>query len=371
MKANILTTMFVLLFLSVFGQEPATSQGKQAYTTLNASLEKLKTMDPTSYSFQSEIDKATKKIQTIKQYEPNFDLGAKEQLLQSFVKKQQEAQAAKEAKSAAANDAASSANDLYNEMEQLFRAPSISDFQEGVDSQLAPDAEYRLKDFQSKMEAFIANGAAEKIKQAKEYDRYIEPKDLSYERNGLEAILKELDEYVKNGSDFEGAMINYYVIKKYEIYWNTLEKVLPEDSQVASNAELARTYSAGLSSVSDIKANMEANKKASLAKVKVPAAVRIDAATETLFRNAFNATGWNEPIYKINLLDTDWHIERNNLTGAIIGRYQTAAITTKNANGDCVLYTFSIIQDYNGSAYQSKARRYGHNVSFISCENAQ
>jgi hypothetical protein len=371
MKNVLFSTLFILLVSIIFGQEPSTSQGKQAYTTLNASLEKLKTLDPTAFSYQTEIDKATKKIQTIKQYEPNFDLSAKEQLLQTYIKAQQEGLAAKEAKRAAADDAASASGDLYTEMEDLFRGPSTADFQSGVDSKLAPNAEEILSDYKQKTDAFIATGAADRIQQAKDYNRYIEPKNISYERVGLEDVLKKMDGYVRSSVEADGALVNYYAIKKYEIYWNALEKAMPDDSEVRSNATLARKYAAGLPSVGEIKSAVEANNKASLASVKVPSAVRKDAGMETQFRNAFNAQGWNETIYKINLMDNDWHIERNSLTGVIIGRYQTAAITTKNANGDCILYTFSIMQEYNGSGYQSTARRYGHNASYMACENAQ
>jgi len=371
MNKIIITGILILLVTIAFGQEPATSQGKQAYTTLNASLEKLKTLDPTAFSYQTEIDKATKKIQTIKQYEPNFDLSAKEQLLQSYIKAQQEGLAAKEAKRAAADDAASASGDLYTEMEELFRGPSISDFQSGVDSKLAPNAEDILSSYNQKTDAFVANGAADRIKQAKEYNRYIEPKNISYERVGLEDVLKKMDGYVRTSVELDGALVNYYTIKKYEIYWSALEKAMPEDSELKSNAAIARKYAIGLPSVGEIKSTVEANKKASLASVKVPSAVRRDAGMETQFRNAFNAQGWNETIYKINLLDTDWHIERNSLTGVIIGRYQTASMTTKNANGDCLLYSFTIMQEYNGSSYQSTAKRYGHLSSYMSCDNAQ
>jgi hypothetical protein len=334
-------------------------------------LEKLKTLDPTAYSYQSELDKATKRIQTIKQYEPNFDLIAKEELLASFVKKQEEALAAKEAKNAAADAAGQNAGDLYNEMEALFRAPSTGDFQQGANSLVAADSEERLADFKKRCADFAATNPSARIAEADQYHRYTEPKDIYYEKNGFDVRIKELDNYMRIALDHSSSLVNYYVIKKYEIYWNTLEIAMPGDQTVKDNAALARKYAQAAPSPEELKKITTANNKASLDRVTVPAAVRRDAATETLFKNAFNATGWNETILKINLLDTDWHIERNSLTGLITGRYQTAAITAKNSNGDCILYTFSILQEYNGSGYQSTAKRYGHNASYMSCDKAQ
>lgn len=71
----------------------------------------------------------------------------------------------------------------------------------------------------------------------------------------------------------------------------------------------------------------------------------------------------------MNLLDTDWHIEKNKLTGAIICRYQSAAIKAKNKAGQCIAYQMSMKQDWDGSGYSATARRYGHNAQMMNCDN--
>lgn len=88
-------------------------------------------------------------------------------------------------------------------------------------------------------------------------------------------------------------------------------------------------------------------------------------------KKVFNAEGWNETIMVINLRDQDWSIVKNEYTGAILGRVQTAAIVAKNKNGDCVLYIFTIMQDYNGSGYQTTAFRRSHDATFMLCENVK
>lgn len=104
-------------------------------------------------------------------------------------------------------------------------------------------------------------------------------------------------------------------------------------------------------------------------KVKLAAAVRKDASVEALFRTAFAAEGWNEEILQVNLLDTDWHVEKNKVTGAIVCRYQSAAIKAKNKAGKCIAYELSMKQDWNGSGFSATPRRYGHNAQDMACDD--
>lgn len=126
-----------------------------------------------------------------------------------------------------------------------------------------------------------------------------------------------------------------------------------------------------MGTVENAKTIAKNNAKARMAKVKIPVAARKDAATEALFKKAFAAEGWNETIMVVNLRDHDWSIVKHENTGAILGRAQTAAIAAKNKNGDCILYIFTIMQDYTGSGYQSTAYRRSHDVAFMACENVK
>ena len=105
----------------------------------------------------------------------------------------------------------------------------------------------------------------------------------------------------------------------------------------------------------------------------MPAAVVKSEAVEAEFREAFAAEGWGETIVKIHILSRDWSVLRNNLTGVILGRIQTAAICAKKKSGECILYEFTIRQDHTGGGYSGTSRRHSHGVieaEFL-CENAK
>lgn len=116
------------------------------------------------------------------------------------------------------------------------------------------------------------------------------------------------------------------------------------------------------------KAAAERSAAEAMAKVKLKPAVRRDAPLEALFKKAFEAEGWNEQVLAINLLDTDWHVTRHQVTGVVQYRYQTAAMKTKNKAGKCLAYEFTMQQDFDGQKFQETGRRSGHNATFMLCE---
>lgn len=189
--------------------------------------------------------------------------------------------------------------------------------------------------------------------------------------DGFNTEIDRLAYTVKNAVDKYGSYDAYYELLYIQSWYDASQKVFSDNQKFKDAYNLISQKINDLGDPKNFESNVNANIKKSLDSVKIPNAVRTDSNMEKLFKDAFTREGWNETILKVNLLDTDWHIERNSITGIILGRYQTAAIVAKNSKGDCILYTFSIKQDYDGSTYKSAAYRYGHNASFMSCENVK
>lgn len=370
--------------------EPTNSSAKQAYGALTKSLEKLKTLDPvkSENAFKTEIGKAQKKLEAIKEKEPGFDLSAQAQQIKEFEEVLAKGQAdkvatkdarAKEVADKQARDAAereareaakeakyaanAEAGKVTNEMEALFVPPTESRYSEVAD----PAAE--LKARATAFDVFLATNPAERVKQAIELLRYIEPRFISEEKTGYDKRLADVSRGITAPVDNNHATVSFHLLREYELFWNALEKTLPDDATVRTNAELTRKALSAMPSLEALKGKAAAYQKESLAKVRLTPAVRKDATMEGLFRKAFAAEGWNEEILVVNLLDTDWHIEKNKLTGAILLRYQSAAIKAKNKAGKCIAYVMSMKQDWDGSGYSATPRRYGHNGQFMACEN--
>jgi len=92
----------------------------------------------------------------------------------------------------------------------------------------------------------------------------------------------------------------------------------------------------------------------------MPVAKKTDAALETRMITAFkNSNDWKSgfidasEVLRISIIDADWFIRRNELTGAILHRYIRAAIAVKTKSGTCAYYSLVTFQeDYVGGKFQ-------------------
>jgi hypothetical protein len=193
-----------------------------------------------------------------------------------------------------------------------------------------------------------------------------------YDYEVKEETYKTLASDLKRAGTEENAKAMYTQLLYQQAYWEAASKC----AAFKRKDDFAKVYQAvtatvnGVGSIDNAVQLAQKGETDRLKTVKMPAARTTNPAMEAEFRKAFEGTGWGENIMKINLLDTDWHIERNELTGVILSRYQTAAIAAKQKTGRCMLYTFSIKQEYNGSGYGS-SRRDSHGSNEISCENVK
>ncbi len=101
-------------------------------------------------------------------------------------------------------------------------------------------------------------------------------------------------------------------------------------------------------------------KKASAKNTQMPKAMKIDKVLENQMIAALkNSNDWksqriNAPeLLKLQIIDSDWYIRRNELTGVILHRYIRAAVAVKTKNGECGFYPIvSFQEDYIGGKFQ-------------------
>ncbi len=91
----------------------------------------------------------------------------------------------------------------------------------------------------------------------------------------------------------------------------------------------------------------------------MPVAKKTDAALEgrmiTAFKNSNHyKTGRFDAseVLRISIVDSDWYIRRNELTGAILHRYIRAAIAVKLKDGNCAYYQVTFQEDYVSGKFQ-------------------
>ncbi|HNR69703.1 MAG TPA: hypothetical protein PKN24_16780 [bacterium] len=122
----------------------------------------------------------------------------------------------------------------------------------------------------------------------------------------------------------------------------------------------------------------ELNDFADGAKIKsaaMPKAALADKKLEAEMIAAFKASQTYQDrvkgqILRVVIIDRDWMIRRNQLTGVILHRYIRAAIAVKNSDGTCTVWqNVTFQQDYVGNQFQ-KTRFDGIGDPFkIPCEN--
>ncbi len=107
----------------------------------------------------------------------------------------------------------------------------------------------------------------------------------------------------------------------------------------------------------------------------MPKAARSDKQLESEMISAFKASQTYKDrvkgeILRVVIIDPDWMIRRNKLTGIILHRYIRAAIAVKNSDGTCTVWqNVTFQQDYVGNNFQ-KTKFDGIGDPFkIPCEN--
>jgi hypothetical protein len=164
---------------------------------------------------------------------------------------------------------------------------------------------------------------------------------------------------------------DYNKMKLINIKWSLLSKAFPE-SEILKDAVKesldALAFEGGKEGVLKI---VDLNKGERATKVKMTPAVTNDPSiiaqiTIALKESSF---GKQRTIIKINVLNSDWSIKRNELTGIISHRYKYFEAALKNSDGSCVLLKVCWYQqDHIGSGYGKGYITQGE-LHEIMCEN--
>jgi hypothetical protein len=187
----------------------------------------------------------------------------------------------------------------------------------------------------------------------------------------LDNYIAKFEDYLKNGSEVQEmyGCLQYLLIR--EAQTDAAKQVYPNNPIFAKGHQKVQAAINRANQDGGIETRAKANAEKILREARVPAAITSNSAIEQEFKNAFAKTGWGETILKINLLNHDWTINRNELTSVIENRIQEAAIVTKNAKGKCIVYMFTIGQDYTGGGTYGSSYRFRHNGYEILCENVK
>ena len=193
-----------------------------------------------------------------------------------------------------------------------------------------------------------------------------------------EADIQEIESRSKGSQSADGAKCYYYELAYYQAFWDGASKLYPDHPEFLKLYQMVSGKMSSLGSIADLEKNAEKNRLKAIADRRLNKALVKDAALEKMFMDAFNkkySEDFKGTAIKVSITTGDWLIERNDLTGIILGRSRQAALVYKGRDNKCYLvYPFSIYQDYVGSSFQAQSTRsvyVTYTGSEMLCENVQ
>ncbi len=191
-----------------------------------------------------------------------------------------------------------------------------------------------------------------------------------------EKELNEIDRRCREQTKPENAEREYYELLFFRDFWNASRKVFPDEPDFNKAYEYAVKLLAGLGSKENVRGLAAKSMENKVRDARLPAAVIKDAVLEKSFIDLFNKSLGEKlgaTANKAVLLQDDWAILRNEISGIVTGRRRGAAIAYKKKDGKCYFFTsFYIEQEYVGGAFgSSKSSNMYYGGNEILCENVK
>ncbi len=228
-----------------------------------------------------------------------------------------------------------------------------------------PKHQEKLQAFNDKITQFLASNPDQA--RIKDWESY-----ANQDATPIPAKVAEFEKSI-NENTAKWGLTTHRELVGMEVYWSAVVKIFPNLPLPSTALQSVKAALGRLGTEAQMLAKFNKNEVEKMKNTKMPTAVTVNPALEAEFKKAFAETGWGESIVKINLLTRDWNTLYHNITGNIIGRAQEAAIAAKQKDGNCILYSFSIVQEYTGAGKYGASKRYSHGViadKFL-CENAK
>jgi hypothetical protein len=184
------------------------------------------------------------------------------------------------------------------------------------------------------------------------------PLDIVPETNAMTAYGSQNLAYQKFGSEFYGPVAYAAALSTLETGEHTIIVKLNCNYQFVAEGKFVIQ---GSDYSGYKKMSKDLNESASGAGTKnavMPKVALSDKGLETEMINAFKSSQTYKDrikgeVLRVVIVDPDWMIRRNELTGIILHRYIRAAIAIKNSDGTCTVWPLvTFQQDYVGDKFQ-------------------
>jgi hypothetical protein len=223
----------------------------------------------------------------------------------------------------------------------------------------------------------------QKLTELLSMDRTLNKEELQASYNQLkrsaqvaEKDLNGIDYRCRQQTNPKNAEVEYYELKYNQAYWNAAQKVFPDELDFKKAYVYAGKLLDGLGSVENVHQLANKTMANKVSNTQLPSPVMKDAALEKSFIEIFNKYHGEKlgaTAIKAVLLNDDWIILRNEVSGIVTGRRRSAAIAYKKKDGKCYYFSsFSIEQEYVGGSFgSSKSSNLIYGGNEILCENVK
>jgi hypothetical protein len=360
-------SMLILLgfALPLHGQSDPNAENSPAkffITSFWKAIEKLKVLSSEQKysSFTSQITSAESNLRNIKMKDAAYNTKPLELELEKYKAELQTQRTGQQTAREDMNEATKLYNEIFDEKSIRFQQATLESQAENINKHKA-----QLLAYDKKVDQFLASNLSSQVIQSNEYRITREAGSV---RDKVALLEKEI-----NTTANEGALNLYRDLIGLEAYWRAAVKIYPQVSVAATALQEVKSAISRVGTEEQVQAKFKKLQLEKLNNTRMPAAVMVNAALEADFKKVFNEMGWGETLLRVNLQTKEWSTLYHQITGNIIGRTHKAAISTKLKDGNCILYQFTIIQEYTGAGKYGPSREYSHGVlaDKILCEHAK
>lgn len=308
--------------------------------------------------YYSNISSAETNLRNIKMRDPNYDTKPLEAELDKYKAEQQGNNSQRETTRDIAANTIRFLSDLF-ESDQTSYSSNL-DLEQGI-----PAHQEKLQAFTDKVNQFLASNPDQSIIKSKEA---LATQKANY-------VAKTVDNYEKsiNENTSKAGLTTHRELVGMEVYWSAMVKVFPNLPAPVTALQSVKAALTRLGSEAQMLAKFQKNETEKMKNTKMPVAAAVNPALEADFKKVIAIMGWKESVVKINLLNQDWSTLYHSITGNIIARTQEAAVVAKKNDGNCILYSITIVQEYTGAGKYGASKHYADGVladKFL-CENAK
>jgi hypothetical protein len=374
---NILTAIIILMVTAAVYSQPGSGAAdrklQNAIRKVESSIKSLERLMPLpkpigENRLNRSVESAKKDLEALKTGYPSYDSGALEKRIDDLVKELSASQEEGQADSEMQDEFVKQVNEILD-----FRPDTRKFISAAPDA--ASQTDQALANFKTEMNALITDTYKENSKKGSPRELEKITAKVTREAKGELTRLGSFDVAgIKELTNENMALSRYYNLVFTKTRFETLSLLFAEISEVGDVTRSADKLLAELGTREQVSAIARKNYAEMVAARRMSPEAQNNPALRTQFIRAFKSNYALPPsmnggsILKVHLISSDWRVERNELTGIILNRYQYAHVAVKAADGRCFLYTFTMKQNNNGGSW-GRGIAAGNSEVEMLCEN--